>query len=171
MQHIATGGQSGISSVVLLPIVDLNPSDPSCIYSTLRFVVKQASLLNVTVPCITFDQPLWVKAVEISKASSLNVFCRLGGFHMLMSYLGSIRTVMAGSGLTEVLELCYGSNTVNHMMSGKAVSRALRGLLMVDAALQVVILQMIAASDGDYVTGMDWSEYQIVEVYEQLLTG
>lgn len=90
---------------------------------------------------------------------------------MLMSYLSSIGTVKAGSGLTEVLELCYGSNTVNHMLSGKAVSRALRGLLIVDAALQAVLLHTIGANDDDCVTGMDSVEFEITQVYEQLLAG
>src|SRR6218665_1725628 len=146
MQHVSTGEHNGKSNVMFLPIVDLNPSDDNCIYSTLCFIVTQAKLLNVHTPCITFDQPLWIKAVEISRSSSMNVFCRLGGFHMLMSYLGSTGMVMAGSGLEEVLELCYGPNTVTQMMSGKAVSRALRGYILVDAALNAVALQMLSSN-------------------------
>ena len=41
-------------------------------------------------PSITFDQPLWLKA-EISIEKSLNVIVHLGGFHTLMSFVGSIR--------------------------------------------------------------------------------
>lgn len=65
----------------------------------------------------------------------LNIVCRLGPFHMLMSYLGSLGGVMSGSGLSEVLHTCYGSNTVVQMLSGKAVSRAVRGHFLVEAAL------------------------------------
>lgn len=43
---------------------------------------------------------------------------RLGGFHMLMSYLGSIGTVMSGSGFSDALDICYGPNAVVHMISG-----------------------------------------------------
>jgi hypothetical protein len=149
MQHVSPVDFRGISNVTLLPIVDLNPSDPTCIYSTLCFIVNQAHLLNVVTPCITFDQPLWIKAVEISKSSSLNEFCRLGGFHMLMSYLDGIGTKMAGSGLTEVLEVCYGSNTVTQTTSGKAVLRALGGYFLVDAALHAVLLTMTSSVDSD----------------------
>jgi len=53
---------------------------------------------------------------------------------------------MAGFGLGEVLELCYGPNTVTQMMSGKAVSRALRGYILVDAALNAVELQMLSSN-------------------------
>lgn len=54
---------------------------------------------------------------------------------MEMSFLGSIDHIMTGSGLQGVLEVVYASNTVGHMLSGKAVSRAVRGHLLVDAAL------------------------------------
>ena len=57
----------------MLPIIDLNPSDESCIFSTLLFVKEQAKRQNIAVPCITFDQPLWIKAVEIVSTKSLEI--------------------------------------------------------------------------------------------------
>ena len=76
--------------------------------------------------CITFNQPLWLKAVEITKVAALNnIVCHLGGFHLLMSFLGSIGSVMLGSGLQELMGFVYGANTVEHMLAGKAVARAI----------------------------------------------
>ena len=49
------------SDVHLLPVTDLNPPDPTCIYSTLLYIESQAKKLNIVTPCITCDQPLWVK--------------------------------------------------------------------------------------------------------------
>ena len=46
---------------------------------------------------------------------------------------------MAGSGLQEVLECVYASNTVGHMLSGKAISRALRGPILVSGALNAML--------------------------------
>ena len=135
MQQAFSDGSIPKSEVLLLPILDLNPSDESCIYSTLIYIQRQAEHLNVTTPCITFDQPLWLKAVEIITSKSLNIVCRLGGFHTMMSFMGSIGSMMKGSGLEEALETVYGPNAVAHMMSGKAVSRALRGHFLVEAAL------------------------------------
>ena len=43
--------------------------------------------------------------------------------------------MMKGSGLEEALETVYGANAVSHMISGKAVSRALCGHFLVEAAL------------------------------------
>lgn len=48
--------------VLLLPIIDLNPSDEACIYSTLTDIQSQTEQLDIPTPCITFDQPLWLKA-------------------------------------------------------------------------------------------------------------
>ena len=42
----------------------------------------------------------------------------------MMSFLGNVGTVMRGSGLTEAFQVIYGSNAVEHIMTGKAVSRA-----------------------------------------------
>ena len=65
----------------------------------------------------------------------MNIVCRLGGFHTLMSFLGSIGSVMKGSGLEEALENAYGPTAITHMMFGKAASRALHGHFLVEAAL------------------------------------
>ena len=52
-----------------------------------------------------------------------------------MSFLGSMGHLMACSDLQELLEVVYAGNTLTHMMTGKAVSRAIHGHLLVDAAL------------------------------------
>lgn len=67
------------------------------------------------------------------------VIVRLGAFHAEMSFLGSIGHLMAGSGLREVLELIYASNAVDYIMTGKAISRAVRAHLIVDAALNALL--------------------------------
>ena len=51
--------------------------------------------------------------------------CRLGGFHIMMNFLGSVGSMIKGSGLEEALENVYGANAVTHMIPGKAISRAL----------------------------------------------
>ena len=48
---------------------------------------------------------------------------------------------MDGSGTAELLETSYGPNSVNQMLLGKAVARALRGCFLADAALNVKLLQ------------------------------
>ncbi len=66
MQHTFSSfeGSKSKSEVLLLPIIDLSPSNDSCIYSTLMYIQGQAEQLEIPTPCITFDQ-LWYKAIEI----------------------------------------------------------------------------------------------------------
>ncbi len=49
------------------------------------------------------------------------IVLRLEGFHNEMSFLGSIGSLMASSGLQELFDLVYAHNAVEHMLSGKAV--------------------------------------------------
>jgi len=52
-----------------------------------------------------------------------------------MTFLGSIAYLMHASALEEVLSVMYGSNTVQHVLSGKAHARALRVHFLVHGAL------------------------------------
>jgi hypothetical protein len=143
MQTVSLGEHSGISDIEMLSIVDLNPSDPDCIYSTLLYVVSQASKLGLSTPDITFDQPLYIKAVDIAMKANLNIVVRLGGFHMLMSVLGSVGHMMRGSGLENILSIIYGPNTVEHVLSGKGYARAIRGHFMIHRVLNTLLFEYL----------------------------
>ena len=135
MQKATCSNNLKKASISFLPIIDLNPSDENCIYSTLMFIIQQSKSMNIPVPCVTFDQPLWLKAVGIIEDANLGIVCRLGGFHTMMSFLGSIGNLMKGSGIEELFGEVYAGNSVIHMMSGKAISRALPAHLLVESAL------------------------------------
>ena len=94
MQAINQGNHPGKSSVTLLQMIDMDPSNMSCVYSTLKYVSSEARRHDVT-PILTFDQPLWWKAQLIVACEEPNsdlqdIVLRLGGFHKEMSFLGSI---------------------------------------------------------------------------------
>ena len=101
MQDLTTGEHLPPGDIRMLPIIDMDPGDRTCIFSTLLFIIDQAKKLNICTPCVTFDQPLWLKATEVAKSESLNIVIRMGVFHMIMSFLGSIGTVMSGAGLSD----------------------------------------------------------------------
>ena len=48
---------------------------------------------------------------------------------------------MAGSGLREALECIYAADTVDHILSGKAVYRAIRAHQLIEVALYTLLLQ------------------------------
>jgi len=83
--------------------MDLSQLDNNFTYPTLGFIEQLAKQLNTGMPYVTFEKPLWLKADEIIKVLSMNIFCRLGGFHM--SSLGSIVSLMAYSGLSDISEI------------------------------------------------------------------
>ena len=55
-----------------------------------------------------------------------------------MSLLGTIGSLMAGSGLKEAITKVYAEGSVEQMLSGKAVSRAVRAHYLVDGALSTL---------------------------------
>jgi len=128
MQKVMDNDFPGKSSIVFLPMIDMNPNDLTCINSTLHFVGKEAKAHNFK-PIITFDQPLYWKAMQIiemepNDSPSKSTILRLGGFHLEMNFAGCIGHLIDGSGLPETV---YASNAVSHMLSGKAIARAVRG--------------------------------------------
>ena len=131
-------------NVLILPLIDLNPNDETCVYSVLLYIQDQSKKMKQPSASITFDQPLWQKAVEIIEAKKLaRIVGRLGGYHLLMSACGSVGNVMKGSGLEEAMGQVYGPNTVNHIMTGKAIIRALRAHLLVEKSLMTKLVSEV----------------------------
>ena len=100
------------STITFSPIIDLNPNDEECIYSAHLFVTEQAKRMRVSVPCVTFDLPLWLKVGSFIEEAGLGIVSRLGDFHTLMNYLGSIGKVMKGSRIEELFNEVYVENTI-----------------------------------------------------------
>ena len=68
---------------------------------------------------------------------------RLGGFHLLKSYLGSIGSIMQDSGQLEVIQLIYpGSTTANHIIDGGCFDKAINAHLLINAAIYQHIMQL-----------------------------
>ena len=54
---------------------------------------------------------------------------------------------MEGSGLAHLFENNYGKNTVNHIMDGKATSRALSCNYLVGSALRMILLELMPPTE------------------------
>lgn len=154
-------------------MIHLNPSDPSCIYSTLYFIATEAQNCGIT-PVLTFDQPLSWKAqliIENEPVSSIlkSIVLMLGGFHMQMSFLGAIGHLMIGTGLQECLETVYAPNSVIQMLSGKSVQRAVRGHFLVDTALNSIIITKTAEN---ILPETNWSSMvtEAANLYDELIS-
>lgn len=131
--------KSALSQISYLPIINSKPDSFSTVYTTITECIKSAKSEPLI---ITFDFPLWVKAIRIVLEMNLPVIVRLGGFHLLKSYLGSLGYIMKDSGLEELFQCIYpGSETVDKIMSGGAYYKSLRAHFLVDAALCAHILE------------------------------
>lgn len=134
------------SAVVSLPFINLAPSNPSTIYTALLQAATKGASNGQNLTMVTFDQPLYAKAREMVAAAPddsplKSLYIRLGGFHLLMSFLSSIGFIMAGSGLEELYSTVYAKNSVQQMMNGKAYSRVIRALFLVEEALITIFLK------------------------------
>ena len=129
------------SVVTMLPVIKLSATNMTAFRSLLCFVVEQSKNNKLPTPSITFDQPLYVKVSEIAMSNKIEIFVRLGGFHQLMSFLGSIGSLMEGSGLRRPLETVYVPLTVGNMMTGKAYTQAVRGHMMSASAVLSLLLE------------------------------
>ena len=141
---VHTVDHTGESSVLLLPMIYLDPGNMSYVHSTLTFMCEHAARYNVT-HIITFDQPRLWKSLQVIEGQPENsplrsIDLRLGGFHTETSFIGSISNLMSGSGLHKLLETIYANNAVTHMLTGKAVQRAFRGLHLVNSALSAMLV-------------------------------
>ena len=120
---------------------------------------------------ITLDQTLFWK-VPINVHESMDIYIKeitflRGTFHATMNLLGCIGVIMENSGLTDVLEQIYGENTVQHMLTRKAYSRALIGHLIVDTALNTLIVDGFKLTVDSSTELLQHSN----EMYQQFLKG
>ena len=101
---------TGESSAMFLPMINLNPSDPSCICTIMQFVSYRDKQYDATLS-LTFDQPLYRKA---GGSDLKRMFVTLRRFHMQTSFLCSIGHLMADSGLQYILEVVFADNDIRH---------------------------------------------------------
>lgn len=127
------------SRIMALPFINLEATNMTSLNSALTFAANESASRKMA--CIvTFDQPLFIKASEIVAAADTcsplsRIVVRLGTFHLLMSFLGSIGNIMKGSGLEELWSTVYAKNSTQHMITGHAFSRAVRAHVLTLSAL------------------------------------
>ena len=76
--------------------------------------------------------------VESSREMHPVVIC-LEVFHTEMSFLGSTGHIMSGTGFQKLPGVAYTKNAVVHLLTGKAVSCAVRENFLIDAALNTMV--------------------------------
>lgn len=130
MEKVSSSEPYVVSRIQYLPFIEENPSDLRTVYTSLLYAAKHAREVNQKTVFVTFDYPLYMKALQIvtnSKNKELeNVVPRAGGFHSLMSYFKAVGTIMEGSGLRELWGTVYATNSIDKMLQCTSFARALR---------------------------------------------
>ena len=98
---------------------------------------------------------LWRKAMEVVDSEPpdcvpRSIVLRVGGFHTAMSFFGCMGRLAAGSSLQQLLEVVFAQNSVTHMLTGKAIARAVRGhyffIFFADAILKAELYRARVAT-------------------------
>ena len=112
------------------------PADPDTIITAMNKAQKLTEETGQNFTLFTADQQLYRVLVEV-QWSNPNLFPhlipRLGGMHMLMSFAGAVGTLMAETGLAEILGAVFGG--VGKMLTGKKFPMNIRAMRMVTEEL------------------------------------
>ena len=115
-----------------LPLIDSKPADPSTILTAMNEAVRITEETGQYYTIFTCNQQLYKVLVDIKWVypdKFKNFIPRLGGMHFLMSFIGCCGTLMANSGLDDLLKSAFGS--VEKMLSGKNFPQNFRALRMI----------------------------------------
>lgn len=147
MQNLTKNEPFEVTQIKTLPFVNSPPSNYDTLNTVLTLACQKTEQNGQKTTFVTFDQPLYAKSREMVAAATetetplfKNIVIRIGCFHLLMSFMGGIGHIMAGSGLKELWSTIYASNSVIHMLTGHSYSRALRAHLMTYLVLSGLIL-------------------------------
>ena len=124
------------TQVVYLPLIDMPPSDPDTIMTALQEAKRLTNERGQKKVVFTCDQQLYKVAVDVKWAypnDFSDVILRRGGMHMLMSFVGAIGSLMAGSGLSEILSSTFAG--VSKMLTGKKFPQNVRAMRLVSEEL------------------------------------
>ena len=160
LEKVTCSEYCDVSRVVQLPFIMAPPSDNDTIYTSLMMAVNEGDKINLKTIFVTFDLPLFMKAVSIVLSALpysplQRVVVRLGGFHLLLSFLGTIGYIMADSGLQQLLSVVYAENSVVHILNGHAYARAIRAHMLVSTTIGKLILTLVHLSPEEEVAIKD----------------
>ena len=124
-----------------LPLIDMPPANHDTILTAMVKAQTMTKQTGQKFTLFTADLQLYKLVVDIKWAypdKFSTLFPRLGGMHMLMSFIGSIGSIMEETGLSEVLSSVFGG--VPKMLIGKKFPQNMRALrLLTEELLRPII--------------------------------
>ena len=147
MKNVHNSDEKSPSSIVYQPIIDSNPNDYSTINTSL---LRGIQLEKPNYAVITFDLPIWLKAVDLILSQRMPIIPRLGGFHLLKSYLATFGALFADSGLHDIIKLIYeGGTAADNILNGNSYDKAIRAHFLIDVAILQHVVPISIFTDNE----------------------
>lgn len=130
------------------PLIDMKPADPSSMMTMMVEAQRLTQDCEQSFTVSTNDQQLYKIAVHVQwfyPTLFPRFINRLGGMHMLMSFIGCVGSLMAESGLEDILSCAFAG--VPKMLSGKNYPQNFRALRMITEELLRNYLQHLDSYD------------------------
>ena len=120
------------TKAVYRPLIDMTPSDPDTMLTAMIEAQRLTHETGQVFTIFTADQQLYRVVVEVTWVYPdlfHNFIPRLGGMHMLMSFVGAVGTLMSNTGLEEIMRAAFGG--IQKMLAGKKFPQNCRALRMI----------------------------------------
>ena len=140
------------TQVVYLPLIDSPPAHADTRASALLRAQQVSTSVGQEFVVFTVDQQLYRVALHViwqTPDTFNNVYLRLGGMHLLMSFIGSIGSLMADTGIVELLNASFGG--VLKMLSGKKFPENVRALrILTEEVLRPILDKHTIGTMNDF---------------------
>lgn len=120
------------TTAMYTPLINMIPSDPDTMMTAMCEAQRLTENCGQTFTVFTADQQLYrvmINVLWVHPELFPNFYPRLGGMHMLMSFVGCVGALMANSGLEELMKAAFGG--VTRMLTGKTFPQNVRALRIV----------------------------------------
>ena len=124
------------TKAVYTPLIDMPPADPNTMLTAMVEAQRLTNETGQSYTIFTADQQLYKVVVDITWVypDAFSKFIpRLGGMHLLMSFVGCIGTFMSNSGLEDLLCAAFGG--VSKMLAGEKFPQNCRALRLLTEEL------------------------------------
>ena len=161
------------TKAIYLPLIDMKPSDPDTMLTAMVRVQELTSQTGQTFSLLTCDQQLYRVAVHVSwdqPERFKDMYLRLGDMHALMGFAGAVGSLMAESGLSDILSEVLGG--VPKMLSGKKFPQNVRALrMMAEEVVRGLFMDHHFENNEDLMKALDQiaSESRTVKLWVEIL--
>ena len=131
---------------IYLSLIDMPPAEYATILTSMLHIKRLSESTGQQFTLFTLDQQLYRYAVEIQwplpeVVPPSSFILRLGGMHMLMSFIGAIGNLMTETGLADITSLAFAG--VHKMLVGKKFPMCMRAFRMVvEVILEPVLKEL-----------------------------